>query len=139
MKKYTISKLPIAHVKHASITLGLREGYISNSKEHVYDTVLNTYKEWIANQLQEGDVFFPAFIETGYFVYGFLDSGKNQVCNSERAVKINIEINKEYHQDIFDSNDDILSIITALAGQIGSQLKQERVHIEFNNNKYILE
>lgn len=134
-----LKKISSEDIKYASINIGLKEGYKSQAIEYTYEEVLKIYKEWIVHRLEVGGIVLPAFIETGYFVYGFIDKHKNQVSNSEKAVKINIEIIKEYCIDIFYDDKKILDLILDLARNFGIRLKQERVHIEFNKNKYILE
>lgn len=124
-------------IKEFSITLGLLPGYKSENIESSIDDVLVIYKDWIQKRLTENNYIFPAKVTPCYFVYRF-KKDTNIINNSENAVAIQGEIIKEYCPD-FEHNETLLNVIKDLASLLGSALEQQRVHIRFMNQKYILE
>lgn len=137
MKEYQITNVSHSDIKEFSITLGLLPGYESKNIEYSIDHVLVIYKDWIQKRLTENNYIFPAKITACYFVYGF-KRGENIINNLENAVEIQGEILKDHCPD-FENNEILLNTTKELASLLGNKLKQERVHIQFMNQRYILE
>lgn len=137
MKEYQITNIPHSDIKEFSITLGLLPGYKLENIESSIDDVLVIYKDWIQKRLTENNYIFPAKITPCYFVYGF-KRDRDIINNSENAVEIQGEILKEHCPD-FGNNEILLNTINELASLLENRLKQKRVHIQFMNQKYILE
>lgn len=74
----------------------------------------------------------------GNFIYGFKDEKENKIIN-ETSVEIHGEIMRRHFPEMFDHDDMIFEKIHGCATYLGNELQQERVHIMFNNKKYILE
>ena len=138
MKKYSFKKVNNDDIKYFSIQLGLLPGYDKKQKSYNMETVLGVYEKWIKTRIENNKVIFAAKITPINFVYGFKNK-KHTICNSENAVEIQGEVIRDYCEDIFDNNEQLLKIILELASLLGNELNQERVHMVFNNQKYILE
>ena len=136
MKKYTLNKVDINNIKYFSIEIGLLPGYTKGT-EHTLTDVIDIYKNWLKYRLENSLITIPIKITLANFVYGFNSNKKNIIIN-ENAVSINGEIIREYCPNIFNDNNKLFEIIIEIATIIGQKLEQERVHIIFNNQKYIL-
>ncbi|MFT6910851.1 MAG: hypothetical protein ACJATX_000275 [Candidatus Paceibacteria bacterium] len=138
MKNYSLKKIDSENIKYFTITCGLLPGYNSENESYSQEKIVSSYKEWIQKRLSLGEVIIPGKIFPGKFVYGF--KGENGVtCNSEDAIEIQGEIIREYCPEIFDINEALLKVVIDLATTLGNIAEQERVHITFMNEKYLLE
>lgn len=138
MKNYSLKKINNGDIKYFTISLGLLPGYDLNNDSYSLETIVDAYKGWIQEKLSEKEISFPGKILTGKFIYGFKD-GQKVISNSEDAVEIQGEIIRNYCSEIFENDKALLDIITDLAKTLGNTVGQERVHVTFMDDKYILE
>lgn len=137
MKTYTLTKIPADTILYFSITCGLMPGY-KNQKPYSFDKAQLTYQHWIQERLEQNLPIFAATLTESSLVYGFRNESNEIVNNTEPAVLINGEIIRGYCPTLFDNHSALLDIVVELASKLGTELDQERVHIMFNNQKYIL-
>jgi hypothetical protein len=139
MKQYSLKKINNSDIKYFIISLGLLPGYDTNKAFYTQEKVVGLYTKWIQKRLENNQIIFPGKLIPIEFIYGFKNDKKNIICNSENAIEIQGEIIRSHCKDIFDDNDILLKIVVELATMLGNEIQQERVHITFNNQKYILE
>jgi hypothetical protein len=138
MKDYALIKIDSADIKYFTISLGLLPGYDSNNIEYPFEKTLSIYEKWVQQRIKDNHYIFAAKVIPSNFVYGFKNSQGKIITNSEKAVDIQGEILRKYCID-FDNNDTLMIEIKNLALVLGNSLEQERIHVHFNNQKYILE
>lgn len=137
MNNYQLRKIENNDIKYFTINLGLMPGY-EKTNEYTIDDAIAHIEKWISERLNNNEPSFPFKITPTFFVYGFQDKEK-AVINSESAIEIHGEIIREYCLDIFDDDVKLLEIITDFGKSLGTVLEQQRIHIQFNGEKYILE
>lgn len=131
-------KIKNEDIKYFTIKCGLLPGYNKNNIEYTFSEAQEICKNWIEKRLDENKVVFGFEIIPTSFVYGFKNNEKI-ICNSEKSIQIQGEIIREYCENIFESNQEIEKIILDLAEELSVKLEQKRVHINFENQKIILE
>ena len=136
MKQYTLNKIQNNNQKYFTIELGLLPGYKKGTEYTILD-VINIYEDWLKDRINNNLMAIPAKVTPTKFIYGFKST--EIIINSENAVSIQGEVIRKYCPEIFDDNEKVLKIIIALAEKLGKGLKQERIHITFHSQKYILE
>ncbi len=137
MEKYSLKKIDTDDIKYFSIQLGLMPGY-DKKPEYPLSKVQELYQNYLQKKLNKKLFVFPVKITPCSFVYGFQSNDKT-ICNTESAVEIQGEIMREHHQHIFEDNEILLKEIVHIAHYLGDHIQQKRVHIQFQNKKYILE
>lgn|GEM_PF-5291126 len=124
--------------KRFFIDLGLRPEYEEDASPFSVDDIKGWYTEWQKNLAEKEEPYFAGIVTATNFVYAFSKNGAVRGMN-EPAVRIEGEVSKEYHADIFDDEKKILGIIFNLAKNLGSNAKQKRVHVMFDNRFFVLE
>lgn len=137
MNTYTVEKVSSKDIKYFTITMGLLPGY-DGKEEYTFEHVISLIKEFIAKELEQSTSPFPLKITRGHFVYGFKDEEENTVIN-ESSIEIHGEIVRKHFSEIFDNDEQLLEKIFEFSSFLGNKLEQKRVHLIFNNQKYILE
>ena len=137
MEKYLLKKIDKENIKYFSINVGLKPGYISDS-EYALENIFELYESWLKKRIQKKLITFPVKITPTYFLYPFKDN-TSTIINNESAVEIHGEIINKYCPTIFQDDKELLKIIRTLAEKIARELKQKRIHIILNDEKYILE
>jgi hypothetical protein len=138
MKQYIVKKIELTDIKYFSISVGLLPGYDNAKQEYSVSIATTEFNKWIQERLENNQYVFAAKVIPISFMYGFKNKGDIIINNNEKAIEFQGEVIREYCID-FDNDRKLLTIISELASRIGNTCKQERVHIMFNNQKYILE
>jgi len=137
MKTYQVEKVNSKDIKYFTITMGLLPGY-DGKEEYTFEHVISLIKEFIAKELEQSTSPFPLKISRGNLVYGFKDEEENTVIN-ESSIEIHGEIMRKHFTVIFDDDTKLLEKINEFSSYLGNELHQERIHIQFNNQKYVLQ
>jgi hypothetical protein len=125
-------------IERFTIELGLRPGYDADTKSYSVEDIKEWYMEWQRRRAENNEPYFAGIVAETFFVYAFKKDGK-VIAMHEPSVRIEGEITKEYHGELFGDTEKILTILFQLAEELGMQAKQERVHVMFNNRFFILE
>ena len=124
--------------KRFIIDLGLRPGYEQNAKSFTIEDVKQWYADWQQKRAKTNEPYFAGIITATNFVYVHKEN-KTTKSEHEPSVRIEGEITKEYHGHIFNDEEKTLEIIFDLASHLGTQGKQERIHIMFNQKFFVLQ
>lgn len=125
-------------VKKFTIDLGLLPGYDTSKPPHSLEEVSEAYVDWQKERAEANLPYFSGIVMPSNFAYAYKESG-NVVGISEPAGRIEGEVNKEYHEEIFNDHLKVLEIVFNLAQYVGSRAEQERVHAEYEGKFFVLE
>jgi hypothetical protein len=124
--------------KRFIIDFGLRPGYQEGIKPFSVFDVKEWYAQWQTDRASQGESFFAGMVTESNFVYAYKKDGKVK-AEHEPAARIEGEITKANHEDIYENEEKILEIIFDLANFIGMKAQQHRVHILYNGRFFVLE
>ncbi|PCI21274.1 hypothetical protein COB64_00120 [Candidatus Wolfebacteria bacterium] len=124
--------------KKFTIDLGLRAGHDNTAKISSVSDIVDWYTDWQIERADKGLPYFSGIVLEAQFVYAYKKDLK-VIGDNEPSARVEGEISSEYHQDFFDDDEKIISIILDLAKKLGTLANQERVHVEYGDKIYLLE